>query len=82
MKVKHILEALHGLDDNKPVMITFFLKDEANLLIAEDSNDQPLTDDEWQKAVEQYSNNDYVDQIASEAYAEIVRNIINERVKK
>jgi hypothetical protein len=81
MKVKHILEALHGLDDNDQVMITFFLQSHADEMAVE-NDEQPLTNDEWQKAVEQYSSNDYVDQIATEGYAEAVRGTINERGRK
>jgi folate-dependent phosphoribosylglycinamide formyltransferase PurN len=80
MKVKHILEALHGLDDNEPVMITFFLKSHADEITEED--EQPLTDNEWSKAVEKYMKDDHIDQIACEGYSEIVRNVINERAKK
>jgi folate-dependent phosphoribosylglycinamide formyltransferase PurN len=81
MKVKHILEALHGLDDNEPVMITFFLKSHADE-IGEENDEQPLTNDEWSKAVEKYMKDDHIDQICCEGYAEIVRSVINERVKK
>jgi hypothetical protein len=81
MRVKHLLEVLHGLDDNDQVMITFFLKSHADEM-AEENDEQPLTNDEWSKAVDEYSSNDYVDQIASEGYAEAVRGKINERVKK
>ena len=81
MRVKHILEALHGLDDNDQVMITFFLKEHADEIV-EETNDQPLTNDEWLKAVDQYTSNDYVDQTACEAYSQAVRSIIKERVNK
>lgn len=80
MKVKHIKEALHGLDDNDQVMITFFLKEHADEMIAED-NQQPLTNDEWDKAVAKYTRNDHIDQDACEAYSMAVRSIIDERVK-
>lgn len=81
MKVKHILEALHGLDDNEPVMITFFLKSHADEIGAE-NDEQPLSDAEWSKAVEKYMSNDHIDQITCEGYVEIIRSIIEERVKK
>jgi len=81
MKVKHILEALHGLDDNDQVMITFFLRSHADV-IPEENDDQPLSNDEWSKAVEKYMSNDYIDQIACEGYVEIIRSIINERGRK
>ena len=81
MKVKHLKEALHGLDDNDQIMITFFLKEHANEMIAE-NNQTELSFTEWEMAVGRYERNDYVDQTASEAYAEAVRSVINERVKK
>lgn len=81
MKVKHIKEALHGLDDNDQVMITFFLKEHADEMVAE-NNEQPLTNDEWDKAVAKYMRNDHIDQDACEAYSMAVKSIINERVKK
>lgn len=81
MKVKHLKEALHGLKDDDEVMITFFLKDEADLLIAEE-NEIELSRTEWSMAVGRYSRNDYVDQTACEVYAEAVRSVIKERVKK
>ena len=81
MRVKHILEALHGLDDNDQVMMTFFLKDHADEMV-EETNNQPLTDDEWLKAVDQYTSNDYVDQTACEVYSQAVRSVIKERVNK
>jgi folate-dependent phosphoribosylglycinamide formyltransferase PurN len=81
MKVKHILEALHGLDNNEPVMITFFLKSHADA-IPEENDEQPLSHNEWSKAVEKYMSNDHIDQIATEGYVEIIRSVIEERVKK
>ena len=81
MKVKHILEALHGLDDNDQVMITFFLKEHADDVVADDK-DKPLTIKEWEKAVEQYERNKYIDQVVSETYGEIIYEIVKERVKK
>jgi hypothetical protein len=82
VRVKHILEALHGLDDNDEVMITFFLKEHADEMVAVENNEQPLTSDEWSKAVARYMRNDHIDQDACEAYSMAVRSVINERVKK
>lgn len=81
MKVKHLKEVLKNRDDDEEVMITFFLVEEANDLIAEETEIE-LSRTEWSMAVGRYSRNDYVDQIASEAYTEAVRSVIKERVKK
>lgn len=81
MKVKHILETLHFLDDHDQVMITFFLKEHADEMVAE-NNEQPLTNDEWDSAVAKYERNDHIDQDACEAYTEAVKSVIKERVKK
>jgi sulfur relay (sulfurtransferase) DsrC/TusE family protein len=81
MKVKHLLEVLHNRDDNEEVMITFFLKDHADEMIAEQEEIE-LSKTEWSMAVARYTRNDYIDQDACEAYAEAVRSVIKERVKK
>jgi hypothetical protein len=81
MKVKHLKEVLKNRDDDEEVMITFFLVEEANDLIAEETEIE-LSKTEWSMAVGRYSRNDYVDQTASEAYTEAVRSVIKERVKK
>jgi hypothetical protein len=81
MKVKYLRETLNMLDDDDQVMITFYLKGHADEM-AEENDEQPLTKNEWQKAVERYANNDDVDQSASEGFAWAVRRTINERVEK
>lgn len=81
MKVKHLKEALHGLDDNEQVMITFFLKSHADEMIAEDDQ-RELSFTEWNMAVSRYERNEHLDQDACNVYAEAVRSVINERVIK
>ena len=81
MKVKHLLEVLHNRDDNEEVMITFFLQEHADEMAVE-NDELELSKTEWSMAVGRYEKNNYVDQIACEGYAEAVRSVINERVKK
>ena len=81
MKVKHLKEVLKNRDDEEEVMITFFLKEHADEMAVE-NEDYELSRTEWSMAVGRYQNNNYVDQIACEGYAEAVRSVISERVKK
>lgn len=81
MKVKHLKEVLHNRDDDEEVMITFFLKEHADEMIAED-NEIALSRTEWSMAVARYTRNDHIDQDACEAYAEAVKSVVKERVKK
>lgn len=58
-------------------MINFFTKEDAD-----ERAETTLTNEEWAKAVERYTQSDWLDQVVCETFDEVVNKVINERVKE